>query len=73
MKFVGWLCVFMAELEDKLGSKALEEVKFFPGVREKGGATTGELPPEGIAAVLALFKLLGAWEEGKKESHGNEN
>jgi hypothetical protein len=73
MKFVGWLCVFMAELEDKLGSKALEEARFFPRVREKGGATTGELPSEAIAAVLTLFELLGTWEEGNKESHGNEN
>ncbi len=67
------LCFFMAGLEDKLGSNALEEPRFFRRARENGGATTGDLPPDEIEAVLALFKLLETWEEGKKASHGNEN
>jgi hypothetical protein len=74
MKFVGWLCVFfMAELENKLVSNELGKVRFFPRVREKDGATTDDLPPQEIAAVLALFELLETCEEGKKDSHGNEN
>jgi hypothetical protein len=64
----------MAELENKVVSKELVgKARLVPRVREKGGATTDDLPPEEIAALLALFELLGTWEKGKKGSHGNEN
>ena len=64
---------FMTAPDDKLGPKALEESTLFPQAREKSGATPAELRPDEIAAVLALFELLGTWDEGKKDPHGNEN